>query len=42
MGISGRRSGWRRIEITTLVIAGWTGRDKATVEHHIASLLPSA
>src|SRR5260221_10391568 len=28
----------RRIEITTLVIAGWTGRDKATVEHHITEL----
>src|SRR5712691_7861382 len=28
----------RRVEITTLVIAGWTGRDKATVEHHIAEL----
>src|SRR5712671_5765789 len=28
----------RRIEITTLVIAGWTGRDKAAVEHHIAEL----
>src|SRR5258706_11898134 len=28
----------RRIGITTLVIAGWTGRDKATVEHHIAEL----
>jgi hypothetical protein len=27
-----------RIEITTLVIAGWTGRDKAAVEHHIAEL----
>jgi hypothetical protein len=28
----------RRIEITTLIIAGWTGRDKAAVEHHIAEL----
>src|SRR5258706_8694557 len=28
----------RRIEITTLIIAGWTGRDKATVEHHITEL----
>src|SRR6266478_7521563 len=28
----------RRIEITTLVIAGWTGRDKAAVERHIAEL----
>ncbi|TMH42615.1 MAG: DUF2848 domain-containing protein, partial [Betaproteobacteria bacterium] len=26
----------RGIEITALVIAGWTGRDKAAVEHHIA------
>src|SRR5438093_5778468 len=28
----------RRIDITELVIAGWTGRDKAAVEHHIAEL----
>ena len=28
----------RGIEITALVIAGWTGRDKAAVEHHIAEL----
>jgi len=28
----------RRIEITTLIIAGWTGRDKVAVEHHIAEL----
>jgi hypothetical protein len=28
----------RRIEITGLVIAGWTGRDQAAVEHHIAEL----
>jgi hypothetical protein len=28
----------RRIEITQLVIAGWTGRDKASVEKHIAEL----
>jgi len=28
----------RRIEITRLVIAGWTGRDKASVEKHIAEL----
>lgn len=28
----------RRIEITRLVVAGWTGRDKAAVEHHIAEL----
>ena len=28
----------RRIEIDGLVIAGWTGRDKAAVEHHIAEL----
>ena len=28
----------RRIEITGLVVAGWTGRDKAAVEHHIAEL----
>jgi len=28
----------RRIEITTLIIAGWTGRDKTAVEHHIAEL----
>jgi hypothetical protein len=27
-----------RIEISALVIAGWTGRDKAAVEHHIAEL----
>ena len=29
---------FRRIEIENLVIAGWTGRDKAAVEHHIAEL----
>src|SRR5262245_10958261 len=28
----------RPIEITQLVIAGWTGRDKASVEKHIAEL----
>ena len=28
----------RRIDIASLVIAGWTGRDKAAVEHHIAEL----
>lgn len=28
----------RRIEIDRLVIAGWTGRDKAAVEKHIADL----
>jgi hypothetical protein len=28
----------RRIDIANLVIAGWTGRDKAAVEHHIAEL----
>jgi hypothetical protein len=28
----------RRIEIVDLVIAGWTGRDKASVEKHIAEL----
>src|SRR5439155_191128 len=28
----------RGIEITALVIAGWTGRDRAAVEHHIAEL----
>lgn len=28
----------RRIEITQLVIAGWTGRDKASVDKHIAEL----
>ena len=28
----------RSIEITDLVIAGWTGRDKASVEKHIAEL----
>jgi len=28
----------RRIEIAQLVIAGWTGRDKASVEKHIAEL----
>ncbi len=27
-----------RIDITSLVIAGWTGRDQAAVEHHIAEL----
>lgn len=26
------------IEIKSLVVAGWTGRDKAAVEHHIAEL----
>src|SRR5262252_4896552 len=28
----------RRIDITQLVIAGWTGRDSASVEKHIAEL----
>ena len=28
----------RRIDIASLVIAGWTGRDKSAVEHHIAEL----
>src|SRR2546423_2461926 len=28
----------RRIDIASLIIAGWTGRDKAAVEHHIAEL----
>src|SRR3979490_387474 len=28
----------RRFDIASLVIAGWTGRDKAAVEHHIAEL----
>jgi hypothetical protein len=28
----------RRIDIASLVIAGWTGRDKAAVEDHIAEL----
>jgi hypothetical protein len=28
----------RRIDVTQLVIAGWTGRDKASVEKHIAEL----
>lgn len=28
----------RRVEVTRLVIAGWTGRDKAAVEKHIAEL----
>jgi hypothetical protein len=28
----------RRIDIASLVIAGWTGRDKAAVENHIAEL----
>src|SRR5882672_11152782 len=28
----------RRIEISTLVIAGWTGRDRTAVEYHIAEL----
>src|SRR5713101_7770568 len=28
----------RRIDIASLVIAGWTGRDRAAVEHHIAEL----
>ena len=28
----------RRIDIASLVIAGWTGRDKAAVEHPIAEL----
>lgn len=26
------------VEVTDLVIAGWTGRDKASMEHHIAEL----
>src|SRR5258708_17004715 len=28
----------RRIEIPPLIVAGWTGGDKAAVEHHIAEL----
>ena len=28
----------RRLEISSLVIAGWTGRDATAVEHHIAEL----
>lgn len=28
----------KRIDIGQLVVAGWTGRDKAAVEHHIAEL----
>jgi len=28
----------RSIEISSLVVAGWTGRDQAAVEHHIAEL----
>lgn len=28
----------RNIGVSSLVIAGWTGRDKAAVEHHIAEL----
>ncbi len=28
----------RLFEVASLVIAGWTGRDKAAVEHHIAEL----
>src|SRR6266852_4746879 len=28
----------RRIDVTQLVIAGWTGRDKASVERHIVEL----
>ena len=28
----------RNIEISSLVVAGWTGRDRAAVEHHIAEL----
>ncbi|HVL71815.1 MAG TPA: DUF2848 domain-containing protein [Beijerinckiaceae bacterium] len=31
-------SGERRVAVTSLVIAGWTGRDKAAMEHHIAEL----
>ncbi|HYM30826.1 MAG TPA: DUF2848 domain-containing protein [Candidatus Cybelea sp.] len=27
-----------RLEIADLVVAGWTGRDRAAVEHHIAEL----
>ena len=29
---------YRSVEVRDLVIAGWTGRDAATVEHHIAEL----
>jgi hypothetical protein len=28
----------RRLSVANLVIAGWTGRDKAAMEHHIAEL----
>jgi len=28
----------RRVTIENLIVAGWTGRDKAEVEHHIAEL----
>ena len=30
--------GPREIEIARLVIAGWTARDRAAVDHHIAEL----
>src|ERR671913_2069288 len=29
---------YRRIAITQLVVAGWTGRDKVAMEHHMAEL----
>ena len=28
----------RTMEISSLIIAGWTGRDATVVEHHIAEL----
>jgi len=30
--------GPRRVDVDTLVIAGWTGLDRQTVEQHIAEL----
>lgn len=31
-------AGARRIAISRLIVAGWTGRDRAAVDHHIAEL----
>jgi hypothetical protein len=36
--ISRENSGNRRITVTTLIIAGWTGRDPVAVEKHIREL----
>ena len=36
--IDGETTVERAIDVNYLVIAGWAGRDKAALEHHIAEL----